>query len=1506
MPKKKRKDSECIYELERQLKKFVNQKNHQKTCDLYIEIGDEYRRTANLRNALSYYRKGIQLAEKLSAHENAAFAHRAVAEILVDPSIQQNVQALQHGKKYLDAAKESKNVHFIQLAFHVLGWLHLQIYLNSDEKQQSLLEKGKQWCEKSLDYLAKHALDIDTDKNAVEMGQNSKARKARLQQVLSQICDKMKLQTLSLRYHNAAMAYAVRAVDHDLQYRCLLSKLNFFGDQRLKTAIELVHVAANLNRQSLCEAKYILAQEKIRVKDFVGAKWDLISMLSSKEHEKLDEEEQESFYKILVTVYKTLERIKMLPNADKQLTMKINEKIADTLYEIGFCDISLEFYRQMSANAIKIEDKIRALVSVAETARELELYREAFECYNEVQILENSLDISKVKKAETSICIAVVAAHVNYFSMEQVLNFFRAAESLSVLDHQKKTIYEKMLEYLGANGNCENLRSEIISKLSSICSDKQRSVDNLSLSDEDIETDFVDSWDEVNDTQILFRCNDEANRQSMEERIKSEKDKKINLYGETRMHEAARGSDSQYLKTLIKMGYNVNARDEGGWTPLHEAVGALKLENVEILVQSGANLNLRSNEGTLSADGERTDSGGLTPLMEACDRGATAIVSLLLHSGASIGIKNRDDWTALDFLRNAIKMGMIEDEDMKQAQQLVSVMEKKLEEANIIVKAEPPPKKLKFGPKLKSRTMSNSVQDKLPDPNQGNLLDYRKTMSVVGRGATHNRTNILFDESDIEENGSSENKMNNAKHGRHLISPLDDVLMDNDKLSDSFIYGTESSEALDSLPLSSITIDYCNQQPCTSGINHFTDSLKFSQSEVQPTKKMNRRCKENIVSFSDDSDDELVAYTYTSAQDKKKTKASSTLQNSSNSNISESLKNVQECVIQPSLLSSQDRQRDPIQIVDSASSMSSKVVNQIFIKINFKKNDDTRLKTKGMPFTSPCMIGHIRKRCEDELRGSVEYSSMTICYDDCELSDDTPVELVLTGNNNALDCVLSGWARPSAAQIYAKHSKKLMTNILRAFTESTGGFLDLREMKVGQDDAVCAAVEALETNLIELYLDGNFLSSAFVNLVSKLFRQFTILSVPCCGLESRNLKHWIGDYAVCNKLNKLDLSYNDLSDVGSNYLETVLSLCPNLKYLGLASCNLSRSTADNIIPKIEINYLSLKAMVSLEVLDLSYNSVIDSEHASAPQVESKLEVLNLSLNELSNPADIVQWSLKYCLGMTALDLSATTVSCSIIDLCLRLKADKAPFLTVSLADCDWLEGGVNEIVNTLRTILITSSTVIGCGLERIINDPEHLLVVKPGIRRVSRGKQWMTVHSKRYVPQKGDRVIGIVTSTHGDSYKVDIGSSDLAVISATKRNRPNLKNGDLIYAVVSVATKHLEPELTCIDKENRARGMGILPSGGFMFKTSINHARRLLSPNSKLLSIIGKDIKFEITCGINGRIWVKGVNVAEVATVYRIIKDTECIAESDLPAVVEKHICCLRGFPIPQKSGGNM
>lgn len=58
---------------------------------------------------------------------------------------------------------------------------------------------------------------------------------------------------------------------------------------------------------------------------------------------------------------------------------------------------------------------------------------------------------------------------------------------------------------------------------------------------------------------------------------------------------------------------------------------------------------------------------------------------------------------------------------------------------------------------------------------------------------------------------------------------------------------------------------------------------------------------------------------------------------------------------------------------------------------------------------------------------------------------------------------------------------------------------------------------------------------------------------------------------------------------------------------------------------------------------------------------------------------------------------------------------------------------------------------------------------------------WWCFFYFQYVPSKGDSVLGIVTHKTGDTFRVDIGSSELASLSylsfegATKRNRPDVK-----------------------------------------------------------------------------------------------------------------------------------
>ncbi|VDN20887.1 unnamed protein product [Gongylonema pulchrum] len=63
-------------------------------------------------------------------------------------------------------------------------------------------------------------------------------------------------------------------------------------------------------------------------------------------------------------------------------------------------------------------------------------------------------------------------------------------------------------------------------------------------------------------------------------------------------------------------------------------------------------------------------------------------------------------------------------------------------------------------------------------------------------------------------------------------------------------------------------------------------------------------------------------------------------------------------------------------------------------------------------------------------------------------------------------------------------------------------------------------------------------------------------------------------------------------------------------------------------------------------------------------------------------------------------------------------------------------------------------------------------------------------------------------------------------------------------------------------------------------------------------SLLGSCEAELITCGFNGRIWIKGLNIRETIAVYRTIRDSEFIAEPDIPILVDKQIRQLRGFPV--------
>ncbi|KNZ60213.1 hypothetical protein VP01_1595g3 [Puccinia sorghi] len=139
--------------------------------------------------------------------------------------------------------------------------------------------------------------------------------------------------------------------------------------------------------------------------------------------------------------------------------------------------------------------------------------------------------------------------------------------------------------------------------------------------------------------------------------------------------------------------------------------------------------------------------------------------------------------------------------------------------------------------------------------------------------------------------------------------------------------------------------------------------------------------------------------------------------------------------------------------------------------------------------------------------------------------------------------------------------------------------------------------------------------------------------------------------------------------------------------------------------------------------------------------------------------------------------------------------------------------------------------------------------------------------SKAYVAALGDPVIGIIVGKHAEGYRVDIGTSQpasldaLAFEGATKRTKPNLKIGAVVYARVSLASNHTDTEIECINPTNqKGDGFGEM-TGGI-----------LLSPPYKLLSRIGATQKFEISIGMNGRIWCKSNSVLNTLKIIHQIQ----------------------------------
>jgi len=199
---------------------------------------------------------------------------------------------------------------------------------------------------------------------------------------------------------------------------------------------------------------------------------------------------------------------------------------------------------------------------------------------------------------------------------------------------------------------------------------------------------------------------------------------------------------------------------------------------------------------------------------------------------------------------------------------------------------------------------------------------------------------------------------------------------------------------------------------------------------------------------------------------------------------------------------------------------------------------------------------------------------------------------------------------------------------------------------------------------------------------------------------------------------------------------------------------------------------------------------------------------------------------------------------------------------------------------TLRPIVIPGEAVGGPGLKPgpgTYSEGGHLFAAQLGIRNELDGIVSVIPLNGRYIPQRGDAVIGEVTDIGPSHWLVDINSPYPAPLHATESpwrvefgdTSRYLKVGDVIMCHVLSVDEIKRVQLTMQDREARRL------SGGLIMEVSPTKVPRVIGKEGSMLSLIKDLTGCRVYVGQNGRIWLDGDEMAATlaAKAIHLIED---------------------------------
>ncbi|CAM9121980.1 unnamed protein product [Ectocarpus sp. 12 AP-2014] len=219
---------------------------------------------------------------------------------------------------------------------------------------------------------------------------------------------------------------------------------------------------------------------------------------------------------------------------------------------------------------------------------------------------------------------------------------------------------------------------------------------------------------------------------------------------------------------------------------------------------------------------------------------------------------------------------------------------------------------------------------------------------------------------------------------------------------------------------------------------------------------------------------------------------------------------------------------------------------------------------------------------------------------------------------------------------------------------------------------------------------------------------------------------------------------------------------------------------------------------------------------------------------------------------------------------------------------------------TETTTRTTRSLRLGPGLVQHAQD--KVLATRAGVLRYRPPcSYWVESNGRRYGARVEDQVLGIVEDRMADSYKVNIFGSCAALLGmlefdgASKRSKPNLRTGSLVFCRVAAVNKDMETELTCTSthhgsKKDWMTGQSTFGElrGGKMERCSLLLSKSLTKPDCRVLKSLAKHMPFELAAGLNGTFWVDSGSEAHTIVICNAILNSEVMTDAQTDAMVDR------------------